>query len=211
MKKPPILDSAIILTDQQIGPIIDWATAFGNDRPVQIEIGPGKGAFLLKMARAHREMNFLGIEWANEFFKYCADRMRRWGISNVRILRTDARDFIIRRTPADSVLAIHVYYPDPWPKKKHHKRRLFIPPFCQAVGRVLIPGGRIAVATDHEPYFQQIKENLSAVPNLQVADFPDDRFGAEGSFVQTNYERKWLAQGKQLYRIAMTKRVDDPR
>ncbi len=207
MKKPVILDPNIATEDQQIGPLACWRTIFGNDNPVHIEIGSGKGRFLLNMARKYPQTNFWAIEWANKYFKLCADRMGRWGLTNVRVVRTDARDFIIRRTPENSVSALHVYFPDPWPKKRHHKRRLFIPQFCQAVGSILVPGGMIAAATDHEGYFQQIKTNLLAVKNLEPTDFPHQWFDDQGQQLQTNYQLKWLGRGRKIHQLAMIRRI----
>ena len=107
-------------------PTIDLNEIFKHPGPVHIEVGSGKGTFLLNQAKAQPEANFLGIEWANKYYRHSVDRIRRWQMSNVRILRCDARDLIGRYLPADSISVFHVYFPDPWPKKRHHKRRFII-------------------------------------------------------------------------------------
>src|SRR5690606_38313466 len=112
-------------------------------------IGTGKGGFLLNRARAHPERNFLGIEWANKIFRYAADRMARWGVTNVRLMRTDASHLMRHHMPPECLSMLHIYHPDPWPKKRHHKRRLIQPPFVAAATTALTPGGRLAIQTDH--------------------------------------------------------------
>jgi len=194
-----------VVTDEQIGRQASWRAAFGNDRPVQIEIGPGKGTVLLQLAELFTEHNFLGIEWANAFCRSTARRVTYWQVPNVKMLRTDAREFIIDRLPADSVLAVHVYFPDPWHKKRHVKRRLFIPEFCRAIGRVLLAGGKVLVATDHEEYFAAIRENLSVVDELTEGD-PQSLAGKSLEEIQGNYEAKFAKLGRRIFRLAAEKR-----
>ena len=181
---------------------VDFAAFFGNDRPVELEIGSGKGGFLLRQARTYPGRNYLGIEWANKFYRYSVDRMRRWGLTNVRILRTDARDFLVRRVPDCSIEWLHVYFPDPWPKKRHHKRRLFTPDFVQAVVRTLPTGGRLTVATDHAEYFEQIERNVLAEKELKPTPFADLNLGTPDGGPETNYEIKYLRQNRCIYRLA---------
>ena len=106
---------------------IDFVRIFGRAGPVHIEIGTGKGTFLLNQARAQPGDNFLGIEWARKYYRYAVDRIGRWGLTNVRIIRTDAATFLADFIPDDSVECFHIYFPDPWPKKRHHKRRFIRP------------------------------------------------------------------------------------
>ena len=98
---------------------------FGRPGPIHIEIGTGKGGFLLNEARDQPDVNFIGIEWARKYYRYAVDRIGRWGVKNVRIIRTDAVSFLTEFIPDSSVDCFHVYFPDPWPKKRHHKRRFF--------------------------------------------------------------------------------------
>jgi tRNA (guanine-N7-)-methyltransferase len=183
-----------------------WEAAFGNDHPVELEIGTGKAGFLLRRAQAHPQRNFLGIEWAGEFYRFAVDRMQRWNIPNVRMLRADASHFIRVLCPADSLTALHVYHPDPWPKHRHWKRRLFQPAFVDAAVRCLLPGGHWAVQTDHAEYFDIIRPLLTHHPELQEVPFDDPHFGVEASRVATNFEIKYLRENRQLYQLAVRRR-----
>lgn len=183
-----------------------WETLFGNAHPVEVEIGMGKGGFLLNRSKVHPNVNFFGIEWANEFYKYAVDRMQRWGRPNVRIVRTDANHFIKVLCPRDSISILHVYHPDPWPKKRHHKRRLIQPAFVEAAVACLIPGGRISVQTDHAEYFEQIRTVLPAHPAVAEVPFDDPRVGVEGGRVRTNFENKYIEEGRTIYQIAVERR-----
>ncbi len=186
-----------------------WKRLFGRDRPVEVEIGCGKGGFLLRRSAALPETNFLGIEWASEFYRFAIDRMRRRGAANVRILRADAARFIREVCPRDSLTALHIYHPDPWPKRRHNRRRLIQPEFIAAATACLVPGGRLAVQTDHAEYFEVIAELLRAAPGLMETEFDDPRFGVDASRVQTNFEIKYVREGRDIYQIAM-RRSDAP-
>jgi tRNA (guanine-N7-)-methyltransferase len=184
-----------------------WARVFGDDRPVELEIGTGKAAFLLRRARARPERNFLGIEWANEFYKYAVDRMTRWHMPNVRMLRADASHFVRQICPPASLTALHVYHPDPWPKRRHWKRRLFQPALVDAAVRCLVPGGHWAVQTDHAEYFEQIASLLRGRPELVETAFDDPEFGVEAARVATNFEIKYLREGRRIYQLAVRRRT----
>ncbi|MBK8270635.1 MAG: tRNA (guanosine(46)-N7)-methyltransferase TrmB [Planctomycetes bacterium] len=176
-----------------------------GERPIELEIGCGKGAFLLRQAQAHPQRNFLGIEWANKFYKFAADRMARWGLGNVRIMRTDAREFVMTRLAAECLSALHIYHPDPWPKKKHLRRRLIQPPFLDAAIRVLRPGARLALQTDHADYFEQMKLVTAARHDLIAVPFEDDEHGSVDGSIKTNFEIKYLREGRPIYRLAFRK------
>src|SRR3954451_22599865 len=121
---------------------LDWAALFGNDHPVELEIGMGKGTFLTEAARAHPETNFFGVEWARWFWRYASDRLRRNGCNNVRTVRAEAAFFLTEFVAPTSISVLHIYFPDPWPKARHHKRRLIQPKFLPLAHRVLATGGR---------------------------------------------------------------------
>lgn len=179
-----------------------WEEIFGNNSPVELEIGTGKAAFLLRRARAFPERNFLGIEWASKYYRFAVDRMERWGVTNVRMVRLDAGAWVRQHCPRNSLSAIHVYHPDPWPKKRHHRRRLFQADFVQAAVECLVSGGRLAVQTDHAEYFQQIRALIESQPQLALVPFDDPDFGVAGSRVETNFEIKYQREGRTFYRSA---------
>lgn len=185
---------------------LDWRELFGNDHPVEVELGTGKGGFLLRRALTCPERNLLGVEWANRYFRFAADRLRRHGVTNARMVRTDAAHFIRVLCPRDSIQVLHVYHPDPWPKKRHHKRRLFQKPFVDAAVACLVPGGRWAVQTDHAEYFGVIRELLLGHPELDETPFDDPGFGVDAGSMATNFEIKYAREGRGFYRIAVVRR-----
>ncbi|HXE54890.1 MAG TPA: tRNA (guanosine(46)-N7)-methyltransferase TrmB [Tepidisphaeraceae bacterium] len=185
----------------QLSRPIDWRAMFGNDHPVEMEIGMGKGTFITDQARARPDVNFFGIEWARWYWRYASDRLRRNHCQNARTVRAEAGFFVRELVPDASVSVLHVYFPDPWPKKRHHKRRLIQEPFLKQVERVLIPGGRLQVVTDHQEYFEQI-EPVVKNSKLTIIDYNRPGSAGEGEFVGTNFERKYRREGRPFYAIA---------
>ena len=182
-----------------------WAELFGNDNPVELEIGTGKGTFLTEQAKARPGVNFFGIEWANWYFHYAADRLRRNGCTNARMVRAEALYFLNEFVADESLSVLHVYFPDPWPKTRHHKRRLVREPFLKQVERVLAPGGRLQVVTDHKGYFEENIEPTVRASGLTVIDYNRPGSAGEGEFVGTNFERKYRREGRPFYAIAAIK------
>lgn len=195
----------IAVAPESLGDVADLRAIFNNDHPVELEIGCGKGAFLLRQAKAHPERNYLGLEWANQYYRFAADRMARWGMTNVRVMRCDAKEFVLRRVPPASLFALHVYHPDPWPKRRHRKRRMFTPDFVEAAARVLQSNGRLAAQSDHAEYFCQIQSVILSSPAFMVMPFDDAEFGTVDEQVQTNFEIKYLREGRPIYRLAARK------
>jgi tRNA (guanine-N7-)-methyltransferase len=182
-----------------------WPEVFANDHPVELEIGSGKGTFLVAMAEAFPERNFLGIEYAKPYAEYAADRLRRHGLMNTRMVLGEASWWIRCHVPDASVHALHVYFPDPWPKTRHHKRRLIQLPFLQEAHRILVPGGALNFVTDHADYFAWAGEKLSQQSDLQRVDFVAPRPSAAGTIVGTNFEKKYLAEGRTFQALAARK------
>lgn len=184
------------------GVVVDPQSWFATPGPFELEIGCGKGGFLLNRAQTAPHVRLLGIEWANKFFRFAADRMARWGLSNVRVMRTDAKFFVMRHLPPACVSVLHLYHPDPWPKKRHHKRRLVQADFAEAVVRVLTPGGRWLIQSDHEEYFDRIRSvageraELTEKPWDELTESAGPRWGG------TNYEVKYARAGRAIHRAA---------
>jgi len=159
----PLPDAAI--ADRRRGHV-DPRTWFDHpERPLEVEIGPGKGAFLIQQARLQPESNFLGIEWAGEFYLYTADRIRRWRqrglLTNVRMLRADATEWLAWRVAPGTIGAIHLYFSDPWPKPRHHKKRVVRDAVLADMWRALAPGGEIRIVTDHDGYWAWMQEHFA--------------------------------------------------
>ena len=179
---------------------------FGRPGAIHIEIGTGKGGFLLNEAKSRPDANFLGIEWARKYYRYAVDRIGRWGVKNVRIIRTDAVFFLTEFVPDSSVDCFHIYFPDPWPKKRHHKRRFFCPADMQQLLRCLTVGGELKIATDHAEYFEVIKGLIAAENNtLEEIEFVRPAGAEMDEWVGTNFERKYLKQNMPIYTLAVRK------
>jgi tRNA (guanine-N7-)-methyltransferase len=174
-------------------------------RPLEIEIGPGKDDFVVQVAAEAPETNFLAIERLRERVDKLCARIRRAGLTNVRVFFGDARyvfDVLLR---PDQVQAVYVQHPDPYPKRRHARRRLFQPEFTERLARRLAPGGRISVSTDARPYAQQILTCLDETPGLAnclgrgqwTTDLPGHH--------QSVYERKRRAAGCVIYYMLFTK------
>jgi tRNA (guanine-N7-)-methyltransferase len=186
---------------------ISFGNFFVKPYPVHIEIGSGKGTFLVNQAQAQPEINFLGVEWANKYYRYAVDRIGRWGLSNVRLIRTDAAEFIAEHAPDSSVSCFHIYFPDPWPKKRHHKRRFICEKNMAELLRCLAPGGIINIATDHADYFEQIERVIDfAGEQLERIDFIKPAGADTDEWAGTNFERKYLKEGREIYTIAVKKK-----
>jgi len=196
---------------------IDFIQVLGRSAPLHIEIGTGKATFLLSQARTHSHMNFLGIERANKYYRYAVDRIGRWNLTNVRIVRTDAALFLADFVPANSVDCFHIYFPDPWPKRRHHKRRFFCHANLEHLVRCLKTGGTLRIATDHAEYFEWI-QNLIVERSDQSFGYAQDRQGrlerieflpaagaGNGELTGTNYERKYVKNQRPIYTLAVRK------
>jgi tRNA (guanine-N7-)-methyltransferase len=179
---------------------LDFEPVFGNSHPVELEIGFGKGLFLLKSAEAQPNVNFLGVEIERKYQLFTANRIAKRGLANVRLVCTDARTFVRDRIRSDSVQAIHVFFPDPWWKQRHKKRRLWTPEFAAQCARVLRPGGQLHAATDVEEYFGVIAALLGNQPRLRPLPPPADKSPTHDLDFLTNFERKSRRAGKPVYR-----------
>jgi tRNA (guanine-N7-)-methyltransferase len=200
-KGKPWDTAGVLLEGLPASAVLDLPAVFGNRRPVELEIGSGKGTFLLARAAARPEINFLGIEWAKAYCAYAADRVRRAGLTNVHLLSADAGDFVRRHLTERSVWRMHIYFPDPWPKRRHHRRRLIQPAFLTAARRCLAIGGQLIIVTDHLDYYRQIQAVLAGTAGFVVVPLPrmSDK---DGELVGSNFERKYIAQGRPFYAAA---------
>jgi len=197
---------SVSLKPEDIDRRIDFVQIFGRIGPVHIEIGSGKGTFLVNQAKARPGDNFLGIEWASKYYRHAVDRIGRWGLTNVRIIRTDAAVFLADFIADSSVECFHIYFPDPWPKKRHHKRRFICQGNLEHLIRCLKTGGQLRIATDHEDYFRVIQEVIANQDKgLEEIQFLPTVGADKGEWVGTNFERKYLKDQRSIYTIAVRK------
>ena len=199
--------------------------------PLEVEIGSGKGTFLVQQAMLQPGVNFLGIEWAREFAWYAADRVRRRRerglLQNVRVLHGDATSFFRWRMPSGIVRVVHLYFSDPWPKQRHHKKRVVQDRFLGEVWRVLAPGGELRVVTDHDELWAWDMEHfgrwvsgagwgvlgeygIAVEPAggdaredgkgpFTLVDFDRPESAGSGELVGTNFERKFRREGRGFH------------
>ena len=179
-------------------PVREW---FGHpERRLEVDLGSGKGRFLLARARKNPETNFLGIDRMLRRIRKVDNRARRMDLGNIRLLRVEAYYAVAHLLPAGSVDACYIFFPDPWPKARHEGHRLFNAPFLDALHRSLAPGGAVHVATDHMPYFERLSGIFAA----------DGRFEPMEPFAppedeQTDFERFYIGQ-KPIGRLSARRR-----
>jgi tRNA (guanine-N7-)-methyltransferase len=178
----------------------DLATVFGNARQVEIEIGFGKGLFLLNSALSRPDVNFFGVEIERKYQLFTATRMAKRGLANVRLACGDARAVLRDHIRTDSVQALHVYFPDPWWKTRHRKRRLWTPEFAAECARVLRLGGMLHTATDVEEYSRISAGHLAKQPQLRELPTPGEKTPEHDLDFLTNFERKSRQAGRAIYR-----------
>lgn len=146
---------------------LDLEAQFGNSQPVIMEIGFGNGDATWQMAKASPDRNYLGVEVHKPGVGSLLLKLEENGLENVRIASEDAVEFLAERIPDGSLDGIYIYFPDPWPKKRHHKRRIIQPPFVALMARKIAAGGLLHLATDWEPYAEFMLEVMHAAPDFE--------------------------------------------
>lgn len=175
-----------------------WVGVFGREAPLVVEVGFGNGQFLADMARARPEADFVGIELYGKGIEKLSRRLARDGATNVRIVKGDAIRVLPGLFGAGEITAVHVNFPDPWPKKRHHKRRLVGPAFPAVLFGCMAPGGDVLLATDHDGYAEQMREVFEAHPGFANAEGPFRFIYHVPGRVPTKYERKFGALGATI-------------
>jgi tRNA (guanine-N7-)-methyltransferase len=179
---------------------IDLPELFGNDHPVELEIGSGKGLFLFNAASAAPSHNFLGIELSRKYARLAAERLAARHVVNAKIWRGDARKVMAGLIPETSLRAVHVYFPDPWWKKRHKKRRVFSDELVAQIERLLQLGGELRVASDVEEYFRLIQHLIATQPRLKEQTVPEISMPQHSLDYLTNFERKYRLEGRPIFR-----------
>jgi tRNA (guanine-N7-)-methyltransferase len=180
-------------------------TLFGRTAPLEVEVGSGKGLFLKSAAAARPETDFLGIEIARQYARYCAAGLARRGLTNAMVVSGDAVRMFAEVLPAESAAAVHIYFPDPWWKRRHKKRRVMRESLVQDIERSLRSGGLLHYWTDVEEYFQAGVMMISSQTHLEGPfDVPES--AAEGDLdYRTHFERRTRLSGRPVYRAQFRK------
>jgi tRNA (guanine-N7-)-methyltransferase len=206
-KIDPKLDlSGHLLQFDQLPNPWDSAVLFGRIAPLEVEVGSGKGLFLRTEAPARPNTDFLGIEIARKYAQFAAAGLAKRAIANARVVAADALRIFSELLPNDCLAAVHVYFPDPWWKKRHKKRRVMRDSFVRDVERTLVPTGTLHFWTDVEEYFQESLGILAASTRLS-GPFSVPEMLAENDLggYRTHFERRMKLHGEPVYRAELRK------
>jgi tRNA (guanine-N7-)-methyltransferase len=178
---------------------------FSREAPIEVEVGTGKGLFLAAAAAADPDANYLGIELIAKYARFSAARLARRGLTNAKVVQADALRVFREHLPGDSLRAVHVYFPDPWWKARHKKRRIMNEAFLQQVERTLEPGGRLHFWTDVEEYFQTALGLIARHTQL-AGPFPVSEKPADHDLdYRTHFERRTRLHNQPVYRAEFRK------
>jgi tRNA (guanine-N7-)-methyltransferase len=196
----PDADPSLILKPASYIEKLDWTKIFPAPQPVEIELGSGDGSFLAQYAKLHPETNFLGVERLLGRLRKLNKKGLRHGLKNLALLRLEASYLMEFLVAPGSIRALHVYFPDPWPKRKHRKNRLINERFTDLTAHALQPGGIAWLRTDDLDYFQQMTRVFNANPRFAPIETPE-----ELSTVVTDFERNFHLRGVPTNRAAYQK------
>lgn len=190
------------LSTEHILERFDWVKIFGNDHPLEIELGAGDGGFILNYAELHPEINFVATERLLGRATKIAKRSVRRQLTGVRVLRLESAYFMKWMCPLKSVSKIHIMFPDPWPKRRHHKNRMIQKEFLETIHETLIPGGEVRFTTDHLEYFESACRVWAEVEHLY------ERRGEWDTSAdpKTDFEQHFMEEGRNFHRCAWVKK-----
>lgn len=191
------------------GKKLDLAAIFGRTAPIVLEIGFGDGESLFAQAIDHPEWDFLGIEVHAPGVGHLLNALDRHALSNLRVIREDAVPVLCEAIPEGAIASIQVFFPDPWPKKRHHKRRLIQPELVECLVRALAPGGSLHLATDWADYAEHMLAVLEAVPQIENLAGPGCFWPPPSPRPATKFERRGQRLGHQSWDL-IYRRVDEP-
>jgi tRNA (guanine-N7-)-methyltransferase len=191
-----VTDADFVIDPRETGLVrLDLAGLFGNSNPVILEIGSGKGRFLIASAAEQPAVNFIGIEKSLHYHRVIRERVGKRALPNVRLINFDAFAVLRDMIPDASLQEIHIYFPDPWPRKREQKRRIIRAEALTEMRRTLVPGGTGIYVTDHREYFE------IAAPLIAGFFRTETRIPGPDDPPRTNYEAKYRAEGRETYEV----------
>lgn len=193
-------------TVPEIGPHLRWNEFFGNDLPVELDIGCGRGLFLFNAAVTTPETNFVGLEIDYREGRRTATRLMKRDLPNARVIGGDGTVVLASMIEPGTVQAAHVYFPDPWWKKRHRKRRIFNIEFTHLLSRILKPGGFVHHWTDVADYFEMVRGLMDDHADFENCPPPPERDADHDMDYHTSFERKKRKLGLPIYRALWRRR-----
>lgn len=193
-------ETALVINPRETGFFrIDFEELFGNRNPVVLEIGSGKGRFLIATATERPDVNVVGVEKSLHYHRVIRERVMKRHLQNIRLINHDA--FLVLRdmVPDASLAEIHIYFPDPWPRKKEQKRRIIRAEVLEQIRRTLVDDGSAIYVTDHREYFEV------AAPLIEQHFRAERRIPGPDDPPRTNYEAKYRAEGREIYEVRFWK------
>ena len=193
------IESANFLRHEELSAPADFSAIFGNDNPLALEIGCGIGDFIVQTATVHPDWNFIAIDFYNKGCWKTCRRIDKAGLTNVRVLRVEARQFIAESTPKGAFTAVYINCPDPWPKNKHRKRRLVNRQFLEFLREYMVPGADFYFATDFEDYGIDVAATIAGMEGFANCLAPDLYRHELAGYYLSKYMNKFMAMGKRIY------------
>jgi len=195
----PVAASVEFVPEDYLAPL-DFDLLFGRRAPVEIDLGCGDGSFITLLARQKQERNFLGIERLVGRVRSTCRKAARENLSNLRVLRVEIAYAVRYLVPPESVARFHLLFPDPWPKTRHHRRRIVTAEFLESIRNALVPGGILQIATDQADYFEQISRVTAVAPGLVIED-P----GLDAALPVSTFEERFRQAGAKTHRLELRK------
>jgi tRNA (guanine-N7-)-methyltransferase len=195
------ITSPRFLSPELLATMPDWQQIFGNENPLALEIGCGMGDFVTRMAQIHPDWNFIAIDYYNKGCLKTCKRIDGLELNNVRVVRDEARSFMERCIPRESLRAVVINCPDPWPKMRHRKRRLVNAEFADFLTQFMMPGADFHFATDFDDYGEDVAGMMPGITGFENALAPDLYRHMREQYPLSKYMLKFMAEGKRIYFI----------
>jgi tRNA (guanine-N7-)-methyltransferase len=183
----------------------DWEELFGNRNPLNLEVGFGVGNFIIEMGLREPSENFIGIDFYHKGIRKVITRIAKYEICNARIVYGDAKEKIPLLFNAEELDRVYINFPDPWPKKRHHKRRLIKPDFIKVLVEKLKLGGEIHIATDHEAYAMEILDFFKKELLLKNKNGMGVFLSQKEGIPKSKYEKKFIKAGERIFYLEFEK------